>query len=517
LSYVVSTGNEADLDFADFARYLIDDEGTQVIAGFVEGFKNAAKFIEVAKLAAEKGKPIVLIKIGRSDLGTRAASSHTAALTGSDAMYDAICKQYGVIRVPSYDDLLEVSQLLAQSKKPVQRGVAVVSHSGGICSLTADMCGQQGLDLPVLSQGALDTINGALKGFGWAANPADVTGRANSDQFPAIMNAMINEPGVGTLAIASAGKEQQADQIIALRKETTKNIAYMWTGSRDGSASLTKLKAAGIPMFYTPDSMARGLRHLLDYHEWRDRRMAMGFAQAPAITDAQGKVVTALLTSGRKGLSESESKQLIAAWGIHGAAEARVDSADEAAKAADKMGYPVVLKADSADIPHKTEAGVVRLNLHDAPAVRAAYDEIIANAKKHAPHAKLKGVLVQEMVQGGVEFIVGVTYDRQLGPMLLVGTGGVMVEVYKDTSLRRCPITSEEAREMIAEVRGSKLLAGFRGAPAGDVDALAHVLVRVSHMAVQLDGQLAELDINPVLVLPRGKGVKAADALVTFR
>jgi acetyltransferase len=176
-----------------------------------------------------------------------------------------------------------------------------------------------------------------------------------------------------------------------------------------------------------------------------------------------------------------------------------------------------VLKADSADIPHKTEAGVVRLNLHDAPAVRAAYDEIIANAKKHAPHAKLKGVLVQEMVQGGVEFIVGVTYDRQLGPMLLVGTGGVMVEVYKDTSLRRCPITSEEAREMIAEVRGSKLLAGFRGAPAGDVDALAHVLVRVSHMAVQLDGQLAELDINPVLVLPRGKGVKAADALVTFR
>ena len=158
-----------------------------------------------------------------------------------------------------------------------------------------------------------------------------------------------------------------------------------------------------------------------------------------------------------------------------------------------------------------------RLSLRDAPAVRAAYDEIIASAKKHAPHAKLNGVLVQEMVQGGVEFIVGVTYDRQLGPMLLVGTGGVMVEVYKDISLRRCPITPEEAREMIAEVKGAKLLAGFRGAPAGDVEALAEVLLRVSHMAVQLDGQLAELDINPVLVLPRGKGVKAADALVTFR
>ena len=517
LSYVVSTGNEADLDFADFARYLLDDEGTQVIAGFVEGFKDAAKFVEVARLAAEKGKPIVLIKIGRSDLGARAASSHTAALTGSDAMYDAVCKQYGVIRVPSYDDLLEVSQLLAQSKKPVKRGIAVVSHSGGICSLTADMCGQQGLDLPVLSQGALDTINGVIKGFGWAANPADVTGRANSDHFPAIMNAMINEPEIGTLAIASAGKEQQADQIIALRSQTAKNLAYMWTGSRDNSASLNKLKVAGIPIFYTPDSMARGLRHLLDYHAWRDRRMAMGFAQAPAITDAQQKVVSELRSPGRKGLSESESKQLIAAWGIGSAGEARVNSADDAAKAAGKIGYPVVLKADSADIPHKTEAGVVCLNLRDANAVRAAYEEIIGNAQKNAPNAKLNGVLVQEMVQGGVEFIVGVTYDKQLGPMLLVGTGGVMVEVYKDTSLRRCPVTPAEAREMIAEVKGSKLLAGFRGAPAGDVDALAEVLVRVSHMAVQLDGRLAELDINPVLVLPKGSGIKAADALVTFK
>ena len=517
LSYVVSTGNEADLDFADFARYLLDDEGTQVIAGFVEGFKDAAKFVEVARLAAEKGKPIVLIKIGRSDLGARAASSHTAALTGSDAMYDAICKQYGVIRVPSYDDLLEVSQLLAQSKKPIKRGIAVVSHSGGICSLTADMCGQQGLDLPVLSQGALDTINGVLKGFGWAANPADVTGRANSDNFPAIMNAMINEGEVGTLAIASAGKEQQADQIIELRSQTAKNLAYMWTGSRDNSASLNKLKVAGIPIFYTPDSMARGLRHLLDYHAWRDRRMAMGFAQAPAITDAQQKVVGELRSPGRKSLSESESKQLIAAWGIGSAGEARVNSADDAAKAAGKIGYPVVLKADSADIPHKTEAGVVCLNLRDANAVRAAYEEIIGNAQKNAPNAKLNGVLVQEMVQGGVEFIVGVTYDKQLGPMLLVGTGGVMVEVYKDTSLRRCPVTPAEAREMIAEVKGSKLLAGFRGAPAGDVDALAEVLVRVSHMAVQLDGRLAELDINPVLVLPKGSGIKAADALVTFK
>ncbi len=517
LSYVVSTGNEADLDFADFARYLLDDEGTTVIAGFVEGFKDAQKFIEVAKLAAERGKPIVLIKIGRSDLGKRAASSHTAALTGSDALYDAICKQYGVIRVPSYDDLLEVAQLLAQSKKPAAPGVAVVSHSGGICSLTADMCGQAGLDLPVLSDKALGTINGILKGFGWAANPADVTGKANSDFFPAIMEAMINEPGVGTLAIASAGKEQQADQIIALRAKTDKNIAYMWTGTRDASPSLTKLKVAGVPLFYTPDSLARGLRHLIDYHAWHEKRMEQGFATAPAISAAQTATLATLRAHKRSALSESESKQLIAAWGVPTSLEVLAKDAEGAVKAAEKIGYPVVLKSDSSDIPHKTEAGVVRLNLRNADEVRAAHAAILSNAKQHAPKATLNGVLVQEMVSGGVEVIVGVSYDAQLGPTLLFGTGGVMVEVYQDVAMRHCPITPTEAHDMIAEVKGAKLLQGFRGKPACDIDALADVLVKVSHLAVNLNGALAELDINPLLVLPKGQGVKAVDALVALK
>lgn len=516
LSYMVSTGNEADLEFADFARYLLDDKGTTVIAGFVEGFKNAKKFAEVAKLAAERGKPIVLIKIGRSDLGRRAASSHTAALTGSDALYDAICKQYGVIRVPSYDDLLEVSHLMAQSRKPKQPGLAVASHSGGICSLTADMCGAQGLDLPPLSDKALGVINGILKGFGWAANPADLTGRANSESFPAIMDAMINEPDVGALAVASAGAELQIGQIIELRQKTDKNIVYMWTGSRDNKVGLPMLKKAGIPVFYTPDSMARGLRHLLDYHAWHDKRMQQGFATPQAMTAAQTETLSKLQSLKRKSLSESESKQLIAAWGVTTSMEVCAKDVDAAVKAAEKIGFPVVLKADSADIPHKTEAGVVRLNLRSADEVRKAHAEILANAKKHAPDAKLNGVLVQEMVQGGVETIVGVSYDAQLGPTILFGTGGVMVEVYKDVAMRACPITAAEAHEMINEVKGAALLKGFRGKPACDIDALADVLVKVSQLAVNLDGTLAELDINPVLVLPKGQGVKAVDALVAF-
>ena len=516
-SYIISTGNEADLSFVDFARYLLDDDATRVIAGFVEGFKEARKFIEVAQLAAERGKPIVLIKIGRSSLGATAAQSHTASLSGDDARYEAMFKQYGVIRVPDYDAFLEVAQLLAHAPKPSKPGLGVVSHSGGISSLTADMCGHHGLDLPRLSQPALDSINDVLKGFGWAANPADVTGFANSESFPPIMQAIIDEPDVGTLVVASAGADAQAEQIISLRDQHDKGVVFLWTGSRGATAGLDKLKAGRIPVFYLPASLASALKQRLDYHTWRDQRLADGFASAPAATAPQQETLHRLRALGRQTLSESESKELIAAWGIPVSREHRTHSADEAVAAAQGLGYPVVLKVDSPDILHKTEAGVVRLGLRDAEQVRAAYAEVLANAANAAPDAAVSGVLVQEMVAAGVEVIVGVSYDEQLGPLLLFGTGGVLVEVYSDVTLRCAPITRSEALAMISEVKGVRLLQGFRGSPKADIDALADTLVHVSHLAVNLEGQLAELDINPLLVLPAGQGVKAVDALAIFR
>jgi acetyltransferase len=515
-SYIISTGNEADLDFTDFARYLLDDPDTRVIAGFVEGFKRADKFLELAKLAAQRGKPIVLIKIGRSELGARAARSHTAALTGADARYDAIFAQYGVIRVQDYDELLEVAHLLAHTPKPEVPGIAVVSHSGGISSLTADMCGQAGLDLPTLGAEARDGINGILKGFGWAANPADVTGFANSESFPQIMAHMIDDPRMGTLVVASAGADAQARQVIGQRDRTDKGVVFLWTGSRDAKSGLPALKGARIPIFYTPDKLARGLQSRLAYHTWREKRLAGGFATAPPRTTAQDRAIAQAVGLARPTLSESESKQLLAAWGVASAREHLANSAEDAVEAAEQIGFPVALKVDSPDILHKTEAGVVRLNLGNAAQVRAAYAGILANAKSHAPRPRISGVSVQEMVADGVEVIVGVSCDAQLGPVLLFGTGGVMVEVYNDVALRRCPITHAEAEEMIAEVKGARLLQGFRGRPAADIEALADALVRVSHLAVHLEGHLAELDINPLMVLPSGRGVMAVDALVVL-
>ena len=516
LSYIISTGNEADLDFSDFVRYLLDDDDTKVIAGFVEGFKDASKFIEIAKLAAERGKPIVLIKIGRSDLGAKAAQSHTAALTGLDALYDAALSQYGVIRVADYDELLEVSNLLANSPPPPAQGLAVVSHSGGISSLTADMCGQVGLDLPELNDTARDGINGVLKGFGWASNPSDVTGFANSDSFPEIMQFMANDPAMGTLVVASSGGDAQAEQVIAQRDlDKEMALAFLWTGSRRESAGLDMLKKARIPVFYTPNRLATGIRSLLDYHIWLERRGQAGFPAILSITTEQQTVANELAVKGGVALSEHQSKHLLAEWGVPVTTETLVQTADAAVEAGSEIGYPVVLKADVTGMPHKTEAGLVKLGLDDEAAVRAAYDEVTSNAENAG--ADMNGVLVQEMVADAVEVIVGVSYDSQLGATILFGSGGVMVEVYNDVSLRLCPIDESDALEMIAEVKGARLLEGFRGQPAADIAALADTLVRVSQLGAQLEGSLAELDINPLMVLPTGQGVRAADAVAIFQ
>ena len=513
LGHIISTGNEIDLDFSDFARYLVHDPETRVIAGFVEGFKDVRKFLQVAELAAEHGKPIVLIKIGRSESGAKAARSHTAAMTGEDALYEAAFRQYGVIRVQDYDELLETAHTFSELRKPKKRGIGVVSHSGGISSLTADMLGHAGLELPALTDRARDGINAILKDFGWAANPADVTGFARREEFVQIMDYLADEPDVGTVVVASAGAGNQIDHVVALRdKRPDTNVAFMWTTSRTDEKTLPKLKASNIPIFYSPAALATAMKSLADYHDWRERRG--GTISLPQLTDDQRGAVARVKALGRAELSESESKQLLAAWGIASAREIPAQSAGGAVEAAESIGFPVVLKVDSPDILHKTEAGGVRVGLSDANAVRSAYEEIVASARAYAPQAQVHGVVVQEMVTGGVEMIVGVKYDAQLGPMLLFGTGGVTVEVYEDVALRHCPIDRAEALRMVNEVKGAKLLRGFRGNPPADIEALADTLVSVSQLAAQLEGTLTELDVNPLVVLPAGRGVRALDALV---
>ncbi len=515
-SYVVSTGNEADLESTDFIRYLLDDVDTRVIACYIEGFKDARKFLEVARLAQERGKPIVMIKVGRSSFGTKAAISHTAALTGSDAVHDAVFKQYGVIRVDDYDGLIEVSQMLGLNPAPKNEGVAAVSHSGGITTQLADKFGEAGLSLPDLSEGGLAGLNDILKGFGWAANPADVTGNANSANFAQIMDLLIEEPDVGTLVVASGGGDSQAQQVIDLRAKTDKAMAFLWTASHSATAGLGLLKESDIPVYYQPGRLALSIRALLEYYPQREQFLKDIPAHPPATSPQQRKQVDALCSLGRRALSEHETKGLLSSWGVPVTRELRAATLDEALSAAQEIGYPLVLKVESPDILHKTEAGLVCIGIGGDEDLRQAYDSVMKTVESTFGDARILGVLVQEMVTGGVEAIVGINRDSQFGPVVLFGMGGIFVEILNEVSLRVCPISRRDAVEMVGEVRGAIALEGYRGRPPADVDALVEVLMRVSDLGMNLGDRLVELDINPLAVLPRGQGVKALDAMAVL-
>jgi len=510
-SHIISTGNEADLESSDFIDYLLDDPDVKVIACFIEGFKDGRKFIAAAKKALDVGKAIVLLKVGRSETGAKAAMSHTAALTGSDAVHDAVFKQYGVLRVDDYDDLIQASNLLAYAPAPSKVGVAVVSHSGGVSSLIADHLGLNGLSLPPLTRTAEEGINKILNGFGWASNPADITGYANRPELDAIMRLLEQEPEAGAVVVATAGRASQAQQVIKLRDESSKPIIFMTTGGEETEEGLAQLRQAHIPLFDSPRRMAGAMGGFFTYH--RRRKL---WRQAKAAVKSSKGVVAPDFKSGPHFLTEHASKTLLAHWGVPSTREIRASNADEAVNAAKTLGYPVALKLESEHILHKTEAGVVRLGLQNANQVKQAYAEIVAYGIKFAPNSKGSPVLVQEMVNGGVEVIVGLSQDSHFGPVLLVGLGGIFVEVFKDTAMRVCPITENDAREMLEEIRGAKLLKGFRGKPPADIDALIKVMLALSHLSQDLAARRPELDINPLVVLPKGQGVKAVDARINL-
>ena len=512
-SHIISTGNEADLESSDFIRYLLGDPEIRVIACFIEGFKDGRKFLDVARTALEQDKRLVLIKVGRTQVGSRAALSHTAALTGSDAVHQAAFKQYGVVRAEDYDDLLQTAHLLAYSPAPSKEGVVVVSHSGGIGSLMADHLGREGLHLPPLTEAAKGGLGKILGGFGWAANPADVTVFANREEFSQILSLLEQEPEVGALAVATFGTGAQAQQVIELRKGSSKPIVFLSTGGEDVAPGLAQLREAQVPLYWSPQRLAKGLRGLYDYQHRREVWLRSGGALGgvrPSIP------VQPQVPAGKHTLTEHEAKELLSHWGIPAAKEVRANSAEEAVEASASIGFPLALKLESPHIPHKTEAGVVRLNIRNKSQLRKGYREVVAKGLSHSPPSEGDPVLVQEMVTGGTEVIVGLSQDPHFGPVVLFGLGGIFVEVFNDVAMRICPITERDAWEMVWEVKGSRLLQGFRGQPEGDVQALVEVLLAVSDLARDLSHRQPELDINPLIVLAKGQGVKAVDALITL-
>ena len=523
-SYVVSTGNEMDLDAADFMDFMLDDDRTRMVFAYLEGIRDGDKFIRLAEKARRVGKPLAVLKVGRSETGSRAAASHTAALTGSDEVCDAFFRQKGIIRVDDIEGFIDLATAMkGRTPLPRGRGLGIVSISGGggvLCADTAEACG---LTVTALKPETTEMIAANIPSFGSPANPVDVTAQAinTADGFANVIQAMLADPGVDglvvviTMIVGEPGRRMARD-LVRLSQEAEKPIMVAWTAGPGLVAEpFAVLSEGNVPLFHSPVRAVQALAKLMHYGTDAERPSSAdpGVAAAqvpPPISDDIEK----LLASADRTLTERQSKQILSAFGISISRERLARSREEALAACEEIGLPVAMKIDSPDILHKTEADAIRLNVTASRQVGEFFDEIVENARAHKPEARINGVLIQEMVPAGVEVIVGINRDPQFGPVLMFGLGGIFVEILKDVAMRIAPVSLQEAMKMIREVRGYPLLAGARGRVKADVAALARTLVKVSQMAVTLGPQLDQLDINPLIVLPEGQGVRVADALM---
>ncbi|WP_406387338.1 acetate--CoA ligase family protein [Streptomyces sp. NBC_00211] len=521
LSHWAPTGNEADLETSDFISYFAEQPEVGAIACYVEGLKDGRSFLLAADRAARAGVPVVAVKVGRTETGARMAASHTGKLTGADTVVDAAMRQFGVIRVDGLDELQDTAALLARARKPQADGVVVYSISGGTGAHFSDLATEAGLSLPTLSRAKQDELHQWIPQYLNVANPVDNGGHPVGDwRGRKIIDTILADPSVGVLICPITGpfppmSDKLAQDLVDAAEQSDKLICVVW-GSPVGTEEAyrtTLLGSSRVATFRTFGNCITAVRAYLGHHRFTAAYRSP-FEDAPRTPSPSYRKAQALMRPGQQ-LSEHAAKQLLRAYGIRVPREQLVTSAAAAVRAAGLVGYPVVMKASGPQLAHKTELGLVKIGLTSASQIRDAYRELTDIARYE--NVPLDGILVCQMVERGVEMVVGVTQDDLFGPTVTVGLGGVLVEVLHDAAVRVPPFGEDQARAMLTELRGHALLEGVRGAPPADVDALVEVVLRVQRMALELGGVLSELDINPLMVLPRGQGAVALDALAICR
>ncbi|MFE1950744.1 acetate--CoA ligase family protein [Streptomyces sp. NPDC059524] len=521
LSHWAPTGNEADLETSDFISYFSQRPEVGAIACYVEGLKDGRSFLLAADRAARAKVPVVAVKVGRTETGARTAASHTGKLTGADTVVDAAMRQFGVIRVDGLDELQDTAALLARARPPQADGVVVYSISGGTGAHFSDLATAGGLNLPVLSEAKQAELHQWIPEYLNVSNPVDNGGHPVGDwRGRKIIDAILADPSVGVLICPITGpfppmSDKLAQDLVDAAEQTDKLVCVIWgspVGTEDAYRE-TLLGSSRVATFRTFANCVTAVRAHLEHHRFTAAYRSP-FEDAPRTPSPSFRKAQALMRPGKQ-LSEHAAKQLLRAYGIRVPREQLVTSAAAAVRAASLVGYPVVMKASAPQLAHKSELGLVKVGLTSASQVRDAYRELTDIARYEG--IELDGVLVCQMVERGVEMVVGVTHDELFGPTVTVGLGGVLVEVLQDTAVRVPPFGEDQARALLGELRGRALLDGVRGAPPADVDALVEVILRVQRMALELHDDLAELDINPLMVLPRGQGAVALDALAVCR
>jgi len=523
LSHIVSCGNQAGATVEEYFNYLVEDENTRVIAAFVEGFKQPHKLLEVARKAAAHNKPLIILKGGRSEVSQRAAATHSGSLAGAAEVIDAAFRQSGVVSVRSLNELMDAASVFSCDsfiqRYDGGRRIGVLSGSGGECTLVSDAAANAGLEVPPLTETTKTQLQEAVADFGNMNNPLDGTGAMYDDEkiFPRLLQALIDDAHIDVVTVNLEANDPRPKELksgnrfaAAMKKaaaSSQKPIACFSSivGGPVDAEILAPLREAGIPLMEGAECATTVLRNLAEYYEFQKNRHA----------NATGEAAVPYAKKLTSGIMPVETVfRLLEEFAIPVIPIVLVHSAEEAVACAERMSFPVALKIESSGIAHKSDVGGVALNLADGGDVRNAYARILNETGRRAPDAKIDGVVVQRMAGTGVEMILGVKRDPLFGPVVLCGFGGILVELLRDTAVGIPPLSREQAQDMLRGLRGFPILGGLRGKPPAAIDALGDAIVGLSRLASSLGEQLAGLDINPLIVLPKGKGVVAVDALV---
>lgn len=511
-----STGNEVDLQVADFIRYMATAPDIKVIVTLLEGIKDGPRFLSALQCAADNGKPVIALKVGKSEYGQRAAQSHTASMTGSAEVNSAVFRQYGVIEVDDIDELVDTAWLFARAMPSERAGVGIYCSSGGTSALTADAVGLARLTLPEFSAETTEVLRSRLPDYAAIGNPVDTTAVILSDAelIEQTLSAVAADPNLGCVIVPISldyGETtiRLAQTIIAAQRNVDSLIVPIWMSDRLGEGYRLLVEAGFAP----PRSVGKAIAAIRRWTEWgQSRRSAVGQpgrSVGTAGAPAAGTV---------RNLSELDAKTLLGQFGIALLPAAVARSREGARALADGMGYPVVAKIASPDIVHKSDIGGVKLGIVDGHGVETAWDDIMASAKHHKPEALLEGLLIEKMAPGGgIELMAGVTRDPVFGHVMTFGTGGIYVEILKDVTRRLLPLTPADAAAMVREIRTFPMLAGARGRPSSDIAALERLLMNVSDFVMANAERIEEMDLNPVWVGAQGEGAMPLDAVIVER
>jgi acyl-CoA synthetase (NDP forming) len=526
-STIVSSGNEAVLDTVDYMEHFLDDPRTLVITSFLEGIRRIEAFKECCIRAAAIGKPVIVVKVGRSEMARKTVASHTGALAGSDEIHDAFFKKYSVIRVDDLDQLLETAALFSMCRDRLPRGnhIGMVTVSGGEIGLIGDTSKAFSFEYPPLSAHAEKILKQRLPAYTTIANPLDAWGSGDlKNTYPACLEVLAGEDAIDLIAISQDSPPGMSGTQVAQYSDVAKAAVNCAQGEKPVvvfshvSGGLDKtlkgiLDKGGVPFLQGTRESLGAIDKLFTYAELR-RQQKFKCSRDGIMPENMASLKEAYKKK-RGVLSYEDSQALIGAYGISVPVGAMVHTEDEAAAVALRIGYPVVMKGQSPQIPHKTEAGLVQVNICHETELRETFASLERNIEVFDHNAQLEGVLVQKMIPSdGVETIIGISADPVFGPAVVLGLGGIFVELLKDSTLQLPPVSRDEARMMIANLKGGKVLEGFRGRPRADMDALMTAIVQIGQLAEDFSGLIRSLDINPLMVRPKGRGVVAADIFI---